>query len=194
MIHHTLKFLTEQLNSYINAVKKEVNDAIPDNLVVLESINNIEESKIKDKNNLFISLVNISEESAMKNMADYQLRNNQETTYRNPPVNLNLHIMVTAVMSAYEYELRYLGHAISFFQGKTMFSKKNSPSQIDDLPEDFSVSVDLVSLSFEQINYLWSTLGGKQHPFACYKLRIIRMERESTSETRGVIRKIHINT
>ena len=170
------------------------NDSIPDNVVVLDSINNIEESKIKDKNNLLISLINISEENAMKNMADYQVRNNHDTTYRNPPVNLNLYIMVTAIMSAYEHELRYLGHALSFFQGKTLFSKKNSPSQIDGLPEDFSVSVDLVSLSFEQINYLWSTLGGKQHPFACYKLRIIRMERESTTETRGVIKKIHINT
>jgi hypothetical protein len=88
--------------------------------------------------------------------------------------------MITAVMSKYENELRYLGHVISFFQGKTLFNKKNSPSQVDELPEDFSVSIDLVSLSFEQINYLWSTLGGKQHPFVCYKLRIIRMEREST--------------
>ena len=194
MIHPTLKFLAEQLNNYINEIRKNFNDDLSDNLVVLDSINNIEESKLKDKNSLLITVVNLAEESSMKNLADYLIRNQQGTTYKNPPINLNIYILITAVMSKYEYELRYLGHAINFFQGKTLFNKKNSPSQIDDLPEDFSVSVDLVSLSFEQINYLWSTLGGKQRPFACYKLRIIRMERESVSETRGVIRKININT
>jgi hypothetical protein len=63
---------------------------------------------------------------------------------------------------------------------------------VEGLPDRFRIILDLYSLSFEQINYLWSTLGGKQHPFVCYKLRMVEVERESTTATRGVIRQVRI--
>ena len=47
---------------------------------------------------------------------------------------------------------------------------------------DFHIILDMHSLTFEQANYLWSTLGGKQHPFVCYKVRLIRLQREAVRE------------
>jgi hypothetical protein len=96
-------------------------------------------------------------------------------------------------MTKYENALIYLSHAITFFQGKYTFTLKNSTTQVEGLPDDFRIILDLYTLSFEQINYLWSTLGGKQHPFVCYKVRLLQIEKESTTETRGVIKQVNIN-
>jgi hypothetical protein len=192
MIHPILKFLANQLNDYIKLVKKE-SATLRDPFVLLQSLVHIDENKIKETENLLITLVNLSEETALKNMDNFTIKVNETVYYKNPPVNLNIFIMITAVMSQYENELIYLSHAINFFQGKSIFTQLDSANVADGLPEDFRISVDLYSLSFEQLNYVWSTLGGKQHPFVCYKIRMVEMERESTSETRGVIKQIRID-
>jgi hypothetical protein len=36
-----------------------------------------------------------------------------------------------------------------------------------------NIKAELYTLSFEQINYLWASLGGKQMPFVMYKLRLV---------------------
>jgi hypothetical protein len=35
--------------------------------------------------------------------------------------------------------------------------------------------MELYTLTFEQINHLWGSLGGKQMPFVMYKLRLIAL-------------------
>ncbi|MEL7589038.1 MAG: DUF4255 domain-containing protein [Prolixibacteraceae bacterium] len=191
MIYPVLKFLTGQLNQYMDEVKKAT-DGVTSPVVLLESIVNIEENKLKEKNNLLLFMVNLSEEAAMKNHPGYVRQTEEEAVYKNPPLNLNVYVVVTALMTNYENELRYLSHALRFFQGKPVFTHQNSVSQVEGLPDHFRIILDLYSLSFEQINYLWSTLGGRQHPFVCYKLRMVEVERESTTETRGVIRQVRI--
>lgn len=191
MVYPILKFLTGQLNQYMDGVKKAT-DGVSSPVVLLESIVNIEESKLREKNNLLLFMVNLSEEAAMKNHPAYVRQTEDEAVYKNPPLNLNVYVLLTAVMTNYENELRYLTHALRFFQGKPVFTNQNSVSQVEGLPDRFRIILDLYSLSFEQINYLWSTLGGKQHPFVCYKLRMVEVERESTTATRGVIRQVRI--
>ncbi|MGD9557163.1 MAG: DUF4255 domain-containing protein [Mangrovibacterium sp.] len=191
MIYPILKFLTGQLNQYMDEVKKAT-DGVTSPVVLLESIVNIEESKLREKNNLLLFMVNLSEEASMKNHPAYVRQTEEEAVYKNPPLNLNVYVVVTALMTNYENELRYLTHALRFFQGKPVFTHQNSVSQVEGLPDRFRIILDLYSLSFEQINYLWSTLGGKQHPFVCYKLRMVEVERESTTATRGVIRQVRI--
>jgi hypothetical protein len=192
MIHPVLKIITAQLNAYIDQVKKS-SDEVTSPVAVLQSINNIEENKLKTTNNLLVSVVNITEEAALKNLPGYEIRENDRVFYRNPPVNLNVFVLITAVMSNYENELRYLDHVIRFFQGQPVFTRQGILTPVEGIPDDLKVNFDLYSLSFEQVNYLWSTMGSKQHPFVVYKLRILEMERESTSEVRGVIRQIRID-
>ncbi len=191
MIYPVLKFLAEQMNSYIDQVKN-AGDGIAAPVAVLQNIGRLEDETLKTTNKIFISLVNLAEESTMKNNPGHSISGNEIVRYQNPPVNLNLYVLVTAVMTNYENALIYLSHAMTFFQGKNVFTRQNSVTQVDGLPDDFRLILDLDSLSFEQSNYLWSTLGGKQHPFACYKARLISLERESTRETRGTIKQVRI--
>jgi len=73
-----------------------------------------------------------------------------------------------------------------------VFDHKNSSTEVKELDE-FNIIMDLYSPTFEQANYLWSTLGGKQHPYVLYKLRLAEMKRESRSEERGIIKEVQLN-
>jgi hypothetical protein len=192
MIHPVLKFLAEQLNTYIEEVKKP-GDILEAPYVILQNISRLDEDAVKTTNKVLISLVNISEESTMKNNPDYALTRNNLVNYNNPPINLNLFIMITSFMTNYENALIYLSHAITFFQGKYSFTLKDSTTEVEGLPDDFHIILDLYNLGFEQLNYVWSTFGGKQHPFVCFKVRLIKMERESTREIHGVIKEVQID-
>jgi hypothetical protein len=41
---------------------------------------------------------------------------------------------------------------------------------------------ELYTLTFEQINHLWGSLGGKQSPFVMYKVRLVKVQSLVTSE------------
>jgi len=191
MIYPVLKFLSEQMNLYIDQVKKD-GDGIVAPVSILQNIARLDDEALKKTDKILISLVNFSEEATMKNNLSHTISKNDMVEYKNPPVNLNLFILITSCMTNYENALIYLSHAITFFQGKYTFSLKNSVTQVEGLPDDFRIILDLYTLSFEQINYLWSTLGGKQHPFVCYKARLLQIEKESTTETRGIIKQVRI--
>jgi hypothetical protein len=192
MIHPILKFLAEQINAYIKDQNRSDTD-ITDPVVILQNISRLDDDSLKTTNKILISLVNISEETSMKNNPDYISVKNNLTTFKNAPVNLNLYVMFTSFMTNYENALIYLSLVLTFFQGKFYFNFKNSTTTVEGLPDDFHIILDMFNLGFEQLNYVWSTFGGKQHPFVCYKVRLLKMERESISEVTGVISEVAIN-
>ena len=65
-------------------------------------------------------------------------------------------------------------------QSKNSFSASSSVS-VDSLdlndPNvlDLKFTLELYTLTFEQINHLWGSLGGRQLPFAMYKLRLVEI-------------------
>ena len=192
MIHPVLKFLAEQLNAYIEQVKTP-GDGVETPYAILQNISRLDEEALKTTNKVLLTLVNLSEEATMKNNQSYAIQKEENVEYKNPPVNLNLYLLFTVCMANYEHAMIYLTHTLTFFQGKNTFNRQNSVTAVDGLPDDFYIILDLYSLSFEQANYLWSTLGGKQHPFVLYKVRLLKMERKSTMETRGVIKQVRID-
>ena len=48
---------------------------------------------------------------------------------------------------------------------------------------------ELYTLTFEQINHLWGSLGGKQSPFVMYKVRLVKIQ-SSIAEEGPVIEAI----
>ena len=53
--------------------------------------------------------------------------------------------------------------------------------------------VDLFSLNFEQVNHLWSTLGGKYMPSVLYKIRQVTIDENLTVSESGFIKTIQLN-
>lgn len=172
MIDTTLKFIGTELQNYI---QREI-DAETD--VLLENIALFETNQKVDLEGIVISLVNIEEESAMKNTPAVKKNGAMGIEYANPPIFLNLYVLMCANFPGKDYSdaLNRLSGVIRFFQIKNSFTitpaflKQNASG-----PEDvqlLKITLELYTLTFEQLNHLWGALGGRQLPFVMYKVRM----------------------
>lgn len=183
MIHHALELLRTELDAYIqNPAGHEV---ALGNIASLES--NTGSASNLLENRVIITMVNIEEESAFKNLPNATKVQNGGIHYANPPVFLNLYLLFTANYlpdgnnTQYYRALQDLSKVIQFFQGKRVFNLSNSPGFLNSpTPPDPDVAeiqiiLDLYTMTFEQINHLWGSLGGKQLPFVMYKARLVKL-------------------
>ena len=149
---------------------------------------------------LILSMVNIKEERTLKNLPNY-VRNDitLSTIYENPPVFLNLQILITATHVNYTNALLVLSRAIRFFQFKNVFTQDNvdpgsittsAPDNELDRLESFKLIFDLYSPSMEEVNHLWGTLGGKQYPFVLYMLRMLDLKFKAVQSESGLITEV----
>jgi hypothetical protein len=185
MIDRALLLLRDELQSYINFHDASVN-------VVIDNVGLFETSKGDSlTNNIIITLVNIEEESTLKNQPALKRPISNIAVYENPPVFLNLYVLFTCNYSGADYPLalRRLSFIIQFLQSKTSFAAAASTSGGSiDVTEpgitSLKFTLELYTLTFEQINHLWGSLGGRQMPFAMYKLRLVAVT------DRSVVREV----
>jgi hypothetical protein len=174
MIDRALLLLRDELQSYINFHDASVG-------VVIDNIGLFETSKGGSlTNSIIITLVNIEEESTLKNRPALKRPFATNAIYQNPPVYLNLYVLFTCNYSGADYPLalKRLSFIIQFLQSKNSFASSSSISggSIDFTEEgitELKFTLELYTLTFEQINHLWGSLGGRQMPFAMYKLRLV---------------------
>jgi hypothetical protein len=174
MIDAAFALLNNQLAAYIESMGGDRLDVIMANIAAIDAAN----SNIDLERKVILSLVNIEEEAALKNVGPLY-RNAKTLNYVNPPVYLNLYLLITAHYEKYEDALTRLSNVIQFFQGKNSFSLKNSPPNDmllnPETYEDIQLHLEMFSLSFEQLNHLWGSLGGKQWPSVLYKVRLVKI-------------------
>lgn len=189
MIYETLQILKEQLEKYFEEVGLNVS-LILDNVALWES-----GSKDADKldGKVILTLLNIEEEVTMKNVTATRVVNNK-TEYKNPPVNLNIYLLVSANCNSYDYSLRSVSRTLEFFQGKRIFTSSNTiynrANVSFDVLDYFKFIVDLYTPGFEVVNHIWGTLGGRQLPSVLYKIQILQIDREKKLSTGEVITHI----
>lgn len=125
-------------------------------------------------NHLVLTLVNVEEERTLKNGKVVSRVGSDQVGYANRPYFLNLFLLFTANYSNYGTALGRLTQVIRFFQGKQKFTFANSPTPGTPPPlVDFHLVIDLLSLSFEEVNHLWGFLGAKQSPSAVFRGRLV---------------------
>lgn len=202
MIENALILLREELSSYMTAHGDPA-------AVVVENISLLGSEKDDLlRENLVISLVNIEQENSLKNAQVY-LKNETAAIYEHSPIHLNLYVLVSANFTSgtppnngYLLALRRLSLAIQFFQGRSVFTPASStislPAPLNDLsnPEISSLRLvlELYSLSFEQVNHLWGSLGGRQIPSVLYKVRMITISERRALREAPLIGEINIQT
>lgn len=174
MIDQAFLLLSNELQSYINVKDASVN-------VIIDNIGLLETSKGDTlTNNIVITLVNVEEESTLKNQPAVLRPVFQNAIYQNPPVFLNLYVLFTCNYSGNDYRLalKRLGYIIQFLQTRNSFSASSTSTGGSlDLTQagvsELRFTMELYTLTFEQINHLWGSLGGRQIPFVMYKLRLV---------------------
>lgn len=191
MIGLALKLLRDELSDYVFKNRRPGDSIVQDD-IILHNISLMESENQDLSNKVVITLVNTEEESTLKNNGNV-LRGLNGIKYVEPPVFLNLYILISATLGqdlqdAYEFALHRLSLVIRFFQVKKSFTVKNSPFTSisgdlnipQEIKDDLRLNVELYTLTFEQINHLWGSLGGKQVPFAMYKVRLVRIQEDTS--------------
>lgn len=174
MINEAVKFLTEEVNKYLS-IKLEIPTTDP-RLVA----GNIAKAFDVDSgggtnalsNKAIVSLINVEEDRISKKQEGY-IRADNKIVYKNPAVPLNLYLLFAANLQSYPESLRLLSYIIQFFQYQNVFTSVTHPSLDANIRK---LVTDLYTLSFEQVNHLWGTLGGKYLPSVLYKVRLVTID------------------
>lgn len=186
MIDHALTMLRDELNGYIRSIPLH-NDPT---YVVLGNVSALSDTTNASLNNtILLTLVNIEEESTMKNHKPLPRLVNNIYQYDSAPVHLNLYVLFTANFpDDYNNGLIRLSQTIVCFQRKKVFELQNTISSAiigvandpadphSELIQHLSLALDLYTMTFEQVNHLWGSLGGKQIPFVMYKVRLVALQ------------------
>lgn len=177
MIFEVIQIITEQVNNYLEEIGLD-KSVVPENIAFLESQND----EITDalKNAVALTIINLDEEATLKNFPNHSIENTK-TIYKNSVINLNLYLLFSANRDKYVNSLKDISKIIEFFQGKKLFTQANTifnrnSSAMSNL-DNFRFTVELYTPTFEELNYIWGTLGGKQLPSALYKVSMIQIER-----------------
>lgn len=130
-------------------------------------------------NRIVITLIKTEEEYTLKNQPNHR-RNpvSGNLEYVNPPVFLNLYLLITPNVDDYGTALTFLSRVISYFQYQRVFTRANAevPDDAGFAVTQFSFNLSMVSPSIEQLNHLWGILGGKLMPSVMYKLQLQEIE------------------
>jgi hypothetical protein len=189
MIYETLQILKEQLENYFSDIGLG-KIIILENIALWESGSD-DANRIDDK--VVISLLKLEEEVTLKNIPHYKI-NDTKTEYKNPPVHLNLYLLISANCDTYDKSLRSISKVIEFFQGKKVFTSANTvynrTNVAFDVLDYFKFILELYTPTFEELNNIWGTLGGRQLPSAIYKVQLIQIEQDKKLAAAEVITHI----
>lgn len=190
MIFEIFQLLSEQVNRYF--LERGLDDSVVvlDNIALSDAQTDSAEG-MRDK--VVMTLVNFQEEPTLRNFPNH-LQNSQQVVYRNSIVNIHLFVLFTANRDSYSKSLKDLSVVLEFFQGKRLFTQANTvfDREIATMSQlgDFRFTMELFSPTFEELNFLWGTLGGRQLPAALYKICVIPISANKTTQTGPLIEHV----
>lgn len=189
MINETFRFLTDELNKYLTLKMGTTAEA----RVVLGNVARAYDADNPTGtdpiiNRAILSLVNIEEDRVAKQQENF-VKTDISVKYKSPPLHLNLYVLISVNRNSYTQSLTWLGHILQFFQFQNVFTPVTHPSLDIRI---LKLIVEQYNLNFEQVNHLWSTLGGKYLPSVMYKVRQIQLDEEMVVSESGFIKQISI--
>src|SRR5436190_10489521 len=140
MLDVALKFLTAEVNTYlITRTDSDFGQAELGRLVDDTGKWSIPED------HLGVSLINVEEERSVRAQLPEKQFVDGHLIVLEPEIKLNLYVMIAANFKIYDQALKYLSHALTFFQSHHSFTHEAYPgldSQIERL------SVELLSATY----------------------------------------------
>ncbi|HMK26181.1 MAG TPA: DUF4255 domain-containing protein [Chitinophagaceae bacterium] len=191
MLLETFQFLADELNKYLILKGVVTSDAPRVELGNIARAYDVDTLAGSDPiaNRAILSLVNIEEDRVSKQQENY-VKSIVSTRYKNPPLFLNLYMLIALNRNNYGQSLTWLSHILQFFQFQNVFTPVTHPSLDSRI---LKLIVELHSLNFEQINHLWSTLGGKYLPSVMYKIRQVTLDEDLVISESGFIKEIKLD-
>lgn len=135
------------------------------------------------ENHLLLTLINIEEENTLKNNYPTQQIGSSIST-QPPALFLNLYLLFSANFTKYDEALKHIGYILRFFQVNKRLTIDDSEAGLR-----YDVFFAMHHIGFENLNNLWTVLGGKYLPSVLYKARLV-MVQEAPPTGRQVITDI----
>jgi Pvc16 N-terminal domain len=193
MIFEVVQIIVEQVNSYFEECGLD-KTVIAENIALIESQS---ESADNLENAVALTLLNLDEESTLKNFPNHSYENSK-VIYKNNVINLNLYLLFSANRTSYINSLNDISKIIEFFQGKRLFTQANTIFNRNSVAmsniENFRFTAELYTPTFEELNFIWGTLGGRQLPSALYKISMIQIERRISQSEGTLVSGYNTNT
>ena len=187
MIYEALEIIVDE----INEVLAPGDPSPPLLLANIAKVNDGDEFSAELANKIVLSIVNIEEDKVARNPLNY-IKQNNKILYKNPPIHLNLTLLFSATFN-YDLAIPYLEQILLFFQDKYVFTRENTVAFFKELPELDKLIFELMSLNLEQVNQLWTTLGGHYMPSVVYRLRMIKIDNNAIQSTAEPIKEIKLS-
>lgn len=185
MINDALTVLKDAIQGYLIRLP-ELNVG-NEQRVHLSAISNSDGTVAIPQNTLGISLVNIEEERVTKVQIGTQVTTNGNIRYLNPEIKLNIYFFICANFDNYDTGLRYLSAAIEFFQNKSLFRTEDTPALN---PAIKRLTIELISLNFEEQNHLWGAIGAKYLPSVMYRARLLTIQAGMATDEQSPVLEI----
>ncbi|WP_459189827.1 Pvc16 family protein [Parabacteroides sp. APC149_11_2_Y6] len=160
MIKKILSYYASRLDEYLSRLHHQ-----PEGLAEIGVIGNSTDEK---PCKLIVSLINIERETAGGISSPMQ-RTTEGYIRQAPPLLLNLNLMLAAVYDEKRYaeSLDILSDTLKFIQSVPIF-------EVDGM----AYTVEIVTLSSQDLNNIWTMLGGQYYPSVVCKLRRLVIDAE----------------
>lgn len=160
MIKKILSYYASRLDEYLSRLHHQ-----PEGLAEIGLIGNSTDEK---PCKLIVSLINIERETAGGISSPIQ-RTTEGYIRQAPPLLLNLNLMLAAVYDEKRYaeSLDILSDTLKFIQSVPIF-------EVDGM----AYTVEIVTLSSQDLNNIWTMLGGQYYPSVVCKLRRLVIDAE----------------
>lgn len=168
MINKVLTVLKDRLNLPKIGLQDQAGE-----IAVIGNIAKHEDDTSNLDNKVVITLLSVEEESTMKNTPRYLKFNESENIMEreSQPAYLNLYVMIAANKNMYDGALVNISKVIEIFQTNNVL-KYNA---VSDEENDFIFRIELHSVPFDQLSYIWGLLGGKIMPSVLYKISVVKI-------------------
>ncbi|OEJ98595.1 hypothetical protein A8C32_05190 [Flavivirga aquatica] len=177
MLDKALLFISDLLNKEL-----KMSFGLTDDVVVVGSLINLDGSITNNiENKVVLSIINLEHEKTVKNRGEY-ITNGQGTFNKvNPPVHLNLYLLVSANYNSDNYmeSLKMLSAVIGTFQTYRVFTSETYP-ELDPIIK--RLTFEIYNVPVQELSHVWSGIGAKYVPSMVYKVRMISIQKGQVKE------------
>ena len=166
MIFQAINFIQRKLNDRVGTVAANIGEIVAETATIPGD----------GSAGIVLSLVNVEENRISRDPRNYQ-RAGTSLILKNPAVHLNLTLLFTAIRrneAAYENALINLQAVVEVCSSINMCSIIPIPQGLD--PGIEKLILEMMTVNMEQLNHLWSIMGGRYQPSVVYKMRMVTID------------------
>lgn len=187
MLNIALKFLEDQLNTYLRTRRGSSSTL---GQVNMSKLVDDEGKSAVTQDTIGTSIINIEEERIFKSQGSEYAYTNGQHIVLEPELKINLYVLFAANFKQYEEALKYISYVLMYFQSHPVFTREEYP-ELDSRIE--KLTAELQSLNYEQLNQIWTFIGGKQLPSVIYKVRMVSLQDDTPISIQPPLTKINTN-